>query len=99
MERYQTTKIKKDKAGMNVYTTTYYPPIPIEDTDKFISSVVGDRLDMLAYKFYGDTTLWWIIAKANKIKGKPALKAGKVLRIPGDIQRILEKFRQLNKPK
>ena len=25
----------------------------------------GDRLDLLAYKYYGDTTKWWQICDAN----------------------------------
>jgi len=98
MKRYATTRKKRDKAGMMVYTTTYYPPIPIENEDQFTYSKVGDRLDMLAFKYYGDVTLWWVIAKANSIIGKTALKPGKTLRIPGNIQKILENFEALNRP-
>ena len=50
MKRYATTRRKIDKAGMQVYSTTYYPEIPLENDDKFIHVVVGDRLDSLAYK-------------------------------------------------
>ena len=70
MKRYTTTRKKIDKSGKRVYSTTYYPQIPISDSDKFIHPVSGDRLDTLAYKYYGDITLWWIIAKANGLKGK-----------------------------
>ena len=59
-------------------------------------SKVGDRIDSLAYKFYGDVTLWWIIAKANGIKGKTALEPGIPLRIPGNITSIIENFINLN---
>ncbi len=99
MKRYLLTKKKKDKGGQIVYTTTYYPEIPIRDSDTFFTTTTGERLDSLAYKFYGDTTLWWIIAKANGIKGIIGLQPGTLLRIPGDIARILEKFRELNLPK
>ena len=27
----------------------------------------GDRLDTIAQKYYNDSTLWWIIAIANKV--------------------------------
>ena len=96
MKRYNSTETKIDKSGVEVYRTTYYPPIPIQDSDTFIYSVDGDRLDSLAYKYYGDNTLWWIIAKANGIRGKIALTPSEVLRIPGDITTILENFRELN---
>ena len=96
MKRYATTRRKIDKAGMQVYSTTYYPEIPLENDDKFIHVVVGDRLDSLAYKYYNDETLWWVIAKANGIKCKPALSPNKVIRIPSDIISIIENFRQLN---
>jgi len=97
MKRYSTTPRKLDKSGMRVYGTTYYPEIPIENSDTFIYSKVDDRLDLLAHKFYGDSTLWWVIAKANGIRGIAALEVGTPLRIPGNISGILEKFRNLNK--
>ena len=86
-----------DKSGLRVYATTYYPEIPIEDSDQFIFTKEGDRLDSLADKFYGDHTLWWVIAKANGIKGKVALNPETILRIPGNIVQIIEKFKNLNK--
>ena len=96
MKRYATTKQKLDKSGIRVYSTTYYPEIPLENGDKFIHAVYGDRLDSLAHKYYSDITLWWIIAKANGIKGKPSLTPGQVIRIPSNIAGIIEKFNTLN---
>ena len=97
MKRYSTTRRKLDKSGVEVYRTTYYPQIPISDNDKFVRPVDGDRLDTLAYRYYGDITLWWVIAKANGIKGKVVTSVDVVLRIPGDISRIIENFRNINK--
>ena len=97
MKRYSTTRQKLDKSGIRVYSTTYYPEIPIENEDKFIFTKVGDRLDSLAYKFYTDITLWWVIAKANGIKGKAAVSVDEILRIPGNITTILENFRRINR--
>ena len=96
MKRYSSTRRKRDKSNITSYTTTMYPSIPIENSDKFVMSKVGDRIDTLAYKFYGDVTLWWIIAKANGIKGKTALEPGIPLRIPGNITQIIENFINLN---
>ena len=96
MKRYSTTRIKRDKSNITSYATTMYPPMPIQNSDQFIVSRVGDRLDTLASKYYGDVTLWWVIAKANGIKGKIALEPATDLRIPGNISTIIENFNKLN---
>ena len=96
MKRYATTRQKIDKSGIRVYSTTYYPEIRISDGDSFIYPIEGERLDNLANKYYGDTTLWWVIAKANGLKGKPALSSDEIIRIPGNISSIIEKFQNLN---
>ena len=97
MKRYSTTRQKLDKSGVRVYGTTYYPKIPISDNDKFVYPKDGDRLDTLAYRHYGDTTLWWVIAKANGIRGKVAVSVDEILRIPGNVTIILENFRKINR--
>jgi len=94
--RYQTTKTKKSKEGFRTYTTTYYPNIPISDSDTFILAKEGSRLDSLANEYYGDTKLWWVLAKSNGIRGKIALKAGELIRIPGNITKIISDFNTLN---
>ena len=96
MKRYSNTGIKRDKSGVKVYNTTFYPSIPIDDSDRFIYTKLGDRVDALANEYYGDVTLWWIISKANGIKGQAGLKPGQLLRIPGQVEEILSNFRDLN---
>ncbi len=52
---------------------------------------------MIAHEFYGDVTLWWIIAKANiMIHGTLAVEPGIKLRIPIDTETILNNFYRLN---
>ena len=96
MKRYSNTGIKRDKSGVRVYNTTFYPTIPIDDSDQFIYTKFGDRIDALAYQYYGDISLWWIISKANGIKGQAGLKPGLLLRIPGNITQIISDFNALN---
>ena len=97
MKRYSTTRKKVDRSGSRVYATTLYPEMPIENSDQFIYTKEGDRLDKLADKYYGDHTLWWILAKANGIRGKIALEPSELIRIPGNSTQIIQKFKNLNK--
>ena len=96
MKRYGKTQIKIDKSGMRVYSTTYYPTIYLNDGDTFIYAKHGDRLDNLAFKAYNDASLWWVISKANAIKGRTALFAVEIIRIPSDITGIMENFQKIN---
>ena len=97
MNRYTDNKIKIDKDGKRVYETTYYPQIPLGNADTFITAKIGTRIDNLASQYYGDSSLWWIIANANGFKGKVVFKPGDFIRIPSDVQDILEKFKELNR--
>jgi phage tail protein X len=46
-------------------------------------TVYGDRLDTLAYRFFADPTLWWIIADANPgIVYPQPIPVGSILAIP-----------------
>jgi nucleoid-associated protein YgaU len=59
-----------------------YPDFVTQDDTKILSQE-GDRLDLLAKEFYGDESLWFVIAKANNLgKGSFNVPAGKVIRIP-----------------
>ena len=44
IKRYENNKIKVDKDGKRVYTTTYYPRIPLSNLDQFIQTKDGMRL-------------------------------------------------------
>ena len=76
-----------------------YPEIPLSIDDIYVKTTSGDRLDLLANQFYGDTRLWWIISTANMNvirRDSFNLKAGLEIRIPADIQDILSNFELLN---
>jgi len=94
--RYRYTKIKKNRNGKRVYKPTMYPTIPIRDNDVFIYPKFGDRLDNLAFKYYGDVSLWWIIAKANNLDAAHiGLEVDNQIRIPMDIESILISLKDL----
>lgn len=98
MSRYRFTGIKIDKdTGNRVMKTTLYPEIRINDGDRFVYPIDGDRLESLAHRYYGDSTLWWIIAKANDIRdGSFALKPDEKLRIPGNVSQVISDLRSIN---
>jgi len=95
--RYKNTSIKTDKRGKRVFKPTIYPKIPIQDSDVFIYPIFGDRLDTLAQKYYGDTSLWWIIAKANNLDAAHiGLEVDNQLRIPINIDFILNRLKNMD---
>ena len=97
MKRYENILKWKRWDGKNVLKTTHYPTIFKKDSDIFIITNEGDYLDMLAYKYYKDPTLFWIIALANNIgKGRMSVEAGLQIIIPTDISNILSEYNRLN---
>ena len=82
------------------YTVIKYPEIPLSVDDFYVITTIGDRLDNLANQFYEDVNLWWVITSANPdvIKRDSfMLEPGIEIRIPADLQTILENFDELNK--
>jgi nucleoid-associated protein YgaU len=61
----------------------------VDTLDHILS--VGDRLDLLAHRYYGDSEYWWVIALANRIEDPFALTIGQRLRVPADVKAILNK--------
>ena len=77
-----------------------YPSIPTSNNDIQILTDSGDRLDNLAFQFYGDTSYWiWIVlANPDKLKRDSYYVApGTQLRIPSNISAIVSSFKDLNK--
>ena len=95
--RYKGNIVKKDKNNIRYYKPRIVPNIPIKDTDIFAYPIYGDRYDTMAQRYYDDSNLWWIIVKANDISdGKIAPDPLKKLRIPTEIDDILQSISQVN---
>lgn len=91
--RYKNNETQKLKDGRVVYKTKIYPNIPKSDKDIYIVTQTGDRLDTLANQFYGDSSLWWIIATSNNIHDATfAVSDGTILRIPENYIEIINNF-------
>lgn len=57
----------------------------VNDSDTYYTVQTGEefRLDLLAYKIYGSTFLWWVLAVVNDIRNPfTAPYVGDVLRVP-----------------
>jgi hypothetical protein len=91
--RYETSPTKKTFNGKMVYRPKIYPNIPLRDDDIYVATETGDRLDTLAYDFYGDSKMWWIIASANNIHNAVfGFEDGTILRIPQNYIEIFNSF-------
>lgn len=98
MIRYQDIPVTQSKQGKSYRETVIYPAVPNSEADYYIITTGGDRYDTLAQQFYGDTTLWWIIAAANNSeRGSLFVEPGIQLRVPGNVEDIINSFRELNK--
>ena len=97
--RYSYSKLLKTPDTNKQYLeSTIYPKIKPTDNDLYIISEAGDRLDLLASKYYNDKTKWWIIATANNINDATFyVEAGLQLRIPSDTNAVLNDLQKINK--
>jgi len=97
--RFLDIRSKRSPKQNRYYVNVVYPEIPLSVDDMYIRSKEGDRLDTLAFEFYQDLTLWWIISRANPDKIQRdtfIVKPGLQIRIPTDIPSILNSYEQIN---
>ena len=98
MARYDNKTILTTPDGKPYIKGKQYPNIPLSESDVYVVTTIGDRLDLLAYSYYNDVTLWWIIAVANNnaTKGSMFPIPGTQLRIPTNASTIINSFNQFN---
>ena len=101
--RYQSiTTMKSDTgvtstSGKTIYQPTYYPSTNAQENDSYIITGTEDRLNLIAYDFYGDATLWWIIAMVNDLEGDSMFPpVGMQLRIPANASELINAFNKAN---
>lgn len=89
MSNRSNSTIQKRFDGKRVYTSNSLPTVPISESDIYIYSNETTRLDSLAYEYYNNASLWWIIARANNIGFGYAVEPGLQIRIPTNIGRFI----------
>ncbi len=98
MNRYQGIPIINSETGKQIYATSRYPEIPLSENDIYVYTTQGDRYDVLALSYYGDSSLWWVIAIANPNIDLMTLviPEGSQIRIPSDFSNIISEFSLIN---
>ncbi len=83
------------------YINIKYPEIPLDFSDIYVYTTRGDRYDTLALSYYGDSSLWWIISRANPSEDSDSLipTYGTQIRIPSynRVSSILSEYDSLNR--
>jgi hypothetical protein len=98
INRYQSISTTKNSlTAPSFYVNAIYPDIPLSDNDSYVITTLGDRLDLMALDFYGDTGYWWVIASANSLPGDSLFPpVGMQLRLPVNLPSILTDYNQIN---
>lgn len=99
MNRYSTIPTDKRWDGKPIYKSVTYPSIIPLSSDIQVVTNETTYLDLLAQKYYKDSSLWWVIVLANDGlgTGRMTVPAGKILRIPTNISYILTQYKLLNR--
>jgi len=97
-DRYTHTKLFKTDSGKRYYSSTFYSEIEKTDRDTYIISDRETRLDLLAYDYYDDAELYWVIAICNNIQGSIFVTPGMQICIPNRsrLGEIISKLETLN---
>ena len=84
MKRFKETRINRVRGRGDVYKISLTDSFPINTSIlTTYTPQEKERLDMIADKFYGDSSKWYVIARANKeVKGNLYATPGKNLVIP-----------------
>jgi len=91
---YFTAKTSNKYINTTTLTTAIFNAV---DSGQIPSQIYqmqsSERLDHIAFKTYGDGTLWWIIAASSGIGWPSQLVAGTYLRIPTDLEAVYQIMR------
>ncbi len=85
MARYTTfLTVDKTDTGKRFFNTVLPEDVPLLGNETVHEARIGDRWDSLAYQYYRNPSLWYVIAKANNgLNGSIFIKPGTQVTIPG----------------
>tara|TARA_R110002074_G_scaffold83478_2_gene185707 strand:- start:338 stop:679 length:342 start_codon:yes stop_codon:yes gene_type:complete len=95
-EIYEELLEKRGVKNIKQYSTPSFQPLTLENRN-YVKNVLhiwklGDRYWKLATDFYGDSTLWWLIAWYNQKPTDSHVNIGDSIGIPLPLERALELF-------
>jgi hypothetical protein len=101
MARYsQTPIIRSVEDQKRRFINVKYPLITLDSQDIYLYTTQGDRYDILAFNFYKDSSLWWVINHANPNQDSSSLfpSLGVQIRVPAPnrLSSILMQYELLN---
>jgi len=101
MARYDNILIVKGQNDpKRRYINVKYPNIPLGPQDIYVYTSLGDRYDVMALNYYKDSSLWWIINRANPNQGAGSLfpTIGSQIRIPSSnrVASLISAYEVLN---
>ena len=103
MSRYSRVPVirdlKKDQTlGKRRFEGVKYPSIPLSREDIYVYASEGDRFDILVLQYYGDSSLWWVISKANENLPQNSyyLPLDIQIRIPSNVGAAVASYNNLN---
>jgi hypothetical protein len=99
MARYQDQKVSLDVENKRRFFTPLLDiSIDVKESDEYVVASFGERLDLLAFRYYGDASFWWIIAAANPSLRRDSvyLEPGTQVRVPINYAEILNSFNSFN---
>ncbi|MBR0258488.1 MAG: LysM peptidoglycan-binding domain-containing protein [Synergistaceae bacterium] len=84
MSRYDWSVLYVDAKNGDFYGTRQPLRLREHSSDTFhtVSDTDSKRIDLIAWKYYRDVSLWWIIAEFNNISNPLEILPGTTLRIP-----------------
>jgi len=93
---YQEFLDKRNIKQVIQYTSPSFSPLTIErrrsiEHDNYVWKT-GDRFYKLAYEYYGNPELWWLIAWYNQTPTESYINIGDTIMVPIDSERALTYF-------
>ena len=98
MSRYaNTSTLLDDERKRRYFAALIDPTIAPSSGDIYVITTIGDRLDLLSFKYYSEASFWWIIAVANNLNDASlSIEPGIQMRIPSNISKILNDLEKIN---
>jgi len=82
--RYNWSALYLDSKNGDFFGTRQPLNLREDPSDMFhiVTDADSKRIDLIAWKYYKDVNLWWVIAEFNNIGNPLEIPAGTTLRIP-----------------